>query len=199
MKSTTKAYWDQVSMQCNAHSKTKDAMYLDSSLRAEYIKNCDIAYDNCKQTAMSNEVVNLDRHKVASILVTEAMKLGIIKREDNKEMKDADTDSEFFIGPQKILLICAIHYLAQEINRILGIHGNAVPQMTQFQLPKAFSCDTSYIDIISRLLRNELDDDKLYMLSLAEKFFLLEYIAIQAFYGDSTEKVYALLRKPITQ
>lgn len=197
MKATTKAYWNQVLTQCNVHAKTQDAMYLDATLRDEYIRNCDIAYENCKQTAMSNEVVNLDRHKVAAILVIEAMKLEVIKRKDHKKMKDADTDSEFFIGPQKILLICAIHYLAQEINRILEVHSKVIPQMTRFQLPKAFSCDTNYIDIISRLLRNELDDSKLYILSLAEKFFLLEYIAIQAFYGDDTEKVYELLRKPV--
>lgn len=194
MKSTTRAYWKAISKHCESLSTGKDSMYIDNSLEEKYVVNCDEAYELCKSKEMSSDVVNLDRHKVAAILVIEASKLDVIKRKDGRI---ADTDDEWFIGVQKILLISAISYLAQEINRIIEASGKDIPKMKQFKMPEAFSCKTSYIDIMSRLLRNELDDDRLYVLSWSEKFFLLEYIAISTYYGDNAEQVYRILRKPI--
>lgn len=194
MKSTTRAYWKEISKHCEALSKGKDSMYIDNSLEEEYIANCDKAYELCKAKEMRSDVVNLDRHKVAAILVIEASKLDLIKRKDGRI---ADTEDELFIGAQKILLISAISYLAQEINRIIGASGKNISKMKQFKMPEAFSCKTSYIDIMSRLLRNELDDNRLYILSWSEKFFLLEYIAISTYYGENAEQVYRILRKPV--
>lgn len=199
MERIARLYWQLVEMKCSKLSSGDDAMYLDASLLDSYIHNCEVEYNRCKETTMNNKVVNLDRHKIAAILVIQAMNMRVIKRVDNRDYAEADTEDKYFIGPQKILVICAIHYLAQEINRILVFHGDNISQMTKFPLPKAFSCDTEYIDIISRLLRNELDENKLFILSLSEKFFLLEYIAIRDFYGDCTKKVYEILRKPIHQ
>lgn len=193
MDATTNAYWKKILEQCALFDTGRDAMYVDDSVYAEYIARCNKAYNDCKRNEMSSDVVNLDRHKVAAILVIEALKLQVIKRKDGKI---ADTSDEFFIGPQKILLVCAIHYLAQEINHYLENSGY-LDKLQQFIMPRAFSCDTGYVDIMSRQLRNELNADKLYVLSLAEKFFLLEYIAIRSAYGDRAEQVYAILRKPI--
>lgn len=194
MKSTTRAYWKAITKHCEALSTGKDSMYVDNSLEEKYVSNCDKAYELCMLKEMSSDVVYLDRHKVAAILVIEAAKLGVIKRKDGRI---ADTEDEWFIGAQKILLISAISYLAQETNRIIEASGKDIPKMTQFKMPEAFSCNTSYIDIMSRLLRNELDDGRLYVLSWSEKFFLLEYIAINSYYGDKAEQVYKLLRKPV--
>lgn len=194
MKATTRAYWKLISEQCNLLSSGKDAMYIDESLKDEYIAKCDETYKQFKVSQMSRDVVNLDRHKVAAILLKEALDLKIIKRKDGK---NADTSKQLFIGPQKILLICVISYLAQEINGILKMQGNDMLPMGQFKMPVPFSCTTSYIDILSRLLRNEEDANKLYILSLSEKFFLLEYIAIQSYYGDAAEQVFQILRKPV--
>ena len=194
MEATTKVYWNKISKECSFFNTGKDAMFVDESVYDEYIKKCNDAYTNCKRNEMSNDVVNLDRHKVAAILVIEALKLQVIKRKDGKT---GDSNDEFFIGPQKILLISAIHYLAQEINHYLDNNKYRLPQMQQFIMPKAFSCNTGYVNIMSRQLRNELDADKLYVLSLAEKFFLLEYIAIKFAYEEKAEAVYDILRNPI--
>ncbi len=194
MKSTIYAYWQAISTQCELLSTKKDSMYIDDSLKENYVINCENAYELCKSKEMSSDVVNLDRHKVAAILVIEAAKLNVIKRKDGRI---ADTKDEWFIGAQKILLVSAICYLAQEINRIIEASGKDIPRMKQFKMPEVFSCKTSYIDIMSRLLRNETDDHRLYILSWSEKFFLLEYIAISIYYGKDTEEVFNILRKPI--
>lgn len=192
MKATTHEFWKALAKRCAVFSSKDDLMFLDDTLLDEYVINCDKEYVSCMKNNMGSDVENLDRHKVAAILVIEGLKLQIIKRVDGKS---ADTDNEFFIGPQKVLLTCAIDYLAQQINLVLQGNKYNLPPMKYFALPEAFSCSTSYVDIMSRLLRNELDADKLFILSLAEKLFLLEYIAIQGCYGEGSEKVYGFLRK----
>ena len=113
MKSTTKAFWKLVSEWCAELSEGENALLLDGAKKNEYITNCDNAYDFCKTHNMKKGVRNLDRHKIASILVIEAIKLGIVKRKDGK---NADNDRQIFIGVENVLFGCAINYLAQQVN-----------------------------------------------------------------------------------
>ena len=195
MKLTTLAFWKLVASQCKPLSTGENAVFLDESLKDQYLDACDTAYRTCKQRDMGVGVKNLDRHKVASILVTEGLNLGIIKRKDHK---CADTETEWFIASQKILLSCAISYLAQEINVLIRKAKSTIKPMQRFILPKAFSCQTHYIDIMCRLLRREMDAGRLSFLMLSNDFFLLEYIAIVSYYGEQAESVYEILREPIT-
>lgn len=195
MKSTTLAFWELVNTQCMSLSSGEHAIYLDDSVKNQYIAACDDAYKLCKQRDMHSDVRNLDRHKVASILVTEGLNLEIIKRKDKK---CADTENEWFIASQKVLLICAISYLAQEVNALIRDAKTTIKPMRRFILPKAFSCQTYYIDIMCRLLRREMEAGRLSFLLLSNDFFLLEYIAIVSYYGDRAEEVYEILRKPIS-
>lgn len=195
MKKTTLAFWKLLNLHCKSLAHGKDAIYLDESVKSQYVKACDDAYELCKHKDMRTGVKNLDRHKVASILVTEGLNLEIIKR---KDQKNADTDKEWFIAAPKILLACAICYLAQEINSLIKNSRTSVSSMKQFILPKAFSCQTYYIDIMCRLLRREMESGQLSVLMLSNDFFLLEYVAIISYYGDQAESVYEILRNPIT-
>ena len=194
MKSTTVAFWKVVKSQCKDFSSGENAIYLDDSVKEQYIIACDDAYNLCKQNDMRSGVKNLDRHKVAAILVVEGLKLEIIKRKDRM---NADTDTDWFIASPKILLSCAIYYLAQEVNNLIKKAKTKIEPMNKFILPKAFSCQTYYVDIMCRLLRREMEADKLSFLVLSNDFFLLEYIAITSYYKDQAEEVYEILRRPI--
>lgn len=78
--------------------------------------------------------------------------------------------------------------------------------MQNFVLPEAFSCETKYIDIMCRNLMYTkesgiLTDSKNALtveMELAEKFFLLEYIAIRSIYRDKAEDIYRFLRQAVS-
>lgn len=192
MKSTTKAFWKLVSEWCAELSKGENALFLDGTTKNEYITNCDNAYDFCKTHNMKKGVRNLDRHKIASILVIEAIKLGIVKRKDGK---NADNDRQIFIGVEKVLFACAINYLAQQVNLEIRKDKKDIPVMQNFPLPMALSCSTGYDDITCRLLHYGNENNTLSILDLADKFFLLEYIAINTYYGTRADEVFSLLRE----
>lgn len=191
MKSTTMAFWKLISEWCNVLSKGEDSLIVDTSAQKEYIARCDEEYDNCKSQNMKKGVQNLDRHKIASILVIEGLKLDIVKRKDGK---NADNEKQVFIGQEKVLFACAINYLAQQINLEIKKSKKDIKFMHNFPLPLAFSCNTGYDDVTCRLLHFAKEKDALSVLELADKFFLLEYIAINAYYGDGADQVLALLK-----
>lgn len=77
--------------------------------------------------------------------------------------------------------------------------------MKEFVLPNAFSCETKYIDIMCRNLMytkeaGTLTDPEHALtveMELAEKFFLLEYIAISSIYQDKAGDIYHFLRQAV--
>lgn len=190
MKSTTMAFWKLISEWCNVLSEGENSLIIDSSVQKEYIAKCDEAYDYCKSHNMKKGVQHLDRHKIASILVLEGFKLDVVKRKDGK---NADNEKQIFIGQEKVLFACAINYLAQQINLAIKKSQNDIKPMRNFPLPQAFSCNTGYDDITCRLLHYGKENGTLSVLDLADKFFLLEYIAIISYYGDSATQVFSLL------
>lgn len=196
MKSTTKAFWSAVSQQCDQLSTKTDHIYMDLSLRDKYIAACDSAYQKCKDENMNKNVQNLDRHKVAAILVTQGLALDIVKRKDGNNV---DTDETIFIGKEKAILSCAISYIAQQINIIIKNSGKTLDTISRFILPKAFSCQTDYIDIMCRLLHYGKKENTLSVLDLADHFFLLEYIAISEYYQDKAHEIYQLLKQSVSE
>jgi len=196
MKTTTKAFWSAVSQQCGQLSTETDHIYIDASLKDGYIVACDVEYKKCKDENMNKSVQNLDRHKVAAILVIQGLTLDIVKRKDGNE---ADTEEKIFIGKEKAILSCAISYLAQQINIIIRNSGRSFDLINRFILPTAFSCQTDYIDIMCRLLHYGKKQSTLSVLDLADHFFLLEYIAIAEYYRENAHEVYALLRQSVSE
>lgn len=196
MKSTTIAFWKLAAQQCNMlPNDSDDVLYLDENLRNVYITNCDNAYDTCKSNDMSEDVSNLDRHKIAAILVSEGLKLDIVKHTKGSQPHD---DNKLFIGKEKLLLACAIHYLSKQINAAISENDNGLQGMRMFTLPTAFSCKTPYIDILSRLIHYSQQNGTLSPLELADRFFLLEYIAIREYYGTNADVVLDILRRSVT-
>ena len=193
MKATTNVFWNAVSRKCKELSTQDDVLLLDESLKDAYLESCDAAYKKCKEENMHEGVENLDRHKVVAILVIQGLALDIVKR---KGINDVDTEKDIFIGKEKALLICAISYIAQQINKAIDESHEAIDTMSRFILPKAFSCKTNYIDIMCRLLHYGKQGHTLTILDLADHFFLLEYIAISECYGDKAALVYEILRTP---
>lgn len=197
MEQTTIAYWKLIDSVCAKPHPDFSSLFLDKKLKDAFIKNCDSTYKECKQNNMKDNVSSLDRHKVAAILLTEALKLGIVKSKDEKHIDNA---SRLFIGPEKVLLICAINYLAQEANRIIARCTNPpLEKMNSFSFPDALSCKTSYDDISCRLLHQAKNNHTLSVMDLADKFFLLEYIAVKEYYKNDADSVFKVLRNSVVK
>lgn len=194
MKSTTMEFWKLISAWCNQLSKGSNALIVNSALKGQYVARCDIAYKSCMEHNMKNGVHNLDRHKIAAILVIEALELDVIQRKDGKNV---DNEKQIFIGQEKVLLACAINFLAHQINAEIKKQKVNLKVMNEFPLPKAFSCSTRYDDITCRLLHYGKENGTLSLLDLADKFFLLEYIAISEYYKEDASAVFSLLREAV--
>lgn len=195
MRKTTNQFWNAVAREYRANKGAENLkLCLMEKLKDEYLRRCDERYRIYKEKFMKPGVKNLDRHKVASILAVEGIALNLIRCEQVPE-------DQIFIGQEKILLKCALQFIIREFNSI--IRTSQFASMQKFVLPEAFSCDTQYIDIMCRNLmyikESKLLDDPEHVLmvemELAEKFFLLEYIAIRSSYRDKAEDVYRFLHQ----
>ena len=194
MTKTTRNFIESVKEECEVLKEARMPLFFDNDVEESYVKRCNEVYESYKRTYMDEAVTSLDRHKVAAILVIEAVAMELVKM-NKEELSDGD----IFIGKSKVPFVCALRYIQREYNSI--IKGSNIREMTSFALPDAFSCDTKYIDIMCRI---QFYSEKLYdqptfvdiaVMDLADRFFLLEYIAIQKFYKEDTEKVYETLRK----
>ncbi len=198
MRKTTKQFWNAIAKEYReSYSAEHLPLYLMEQLKDDYFQRCDDKYNNYKEKFMKSEVKNLDRHKVAAILVVEGIALNLIRC-------DTIPENQIFIGQEKILLRCAFRYIMREFNSI--IRKSNLESMQNFVLPEAFSCETKYIDIMCRNLMYTkesgiLTDSKNALtveMELAEKFFLLEYIAIRSIYRDKAEDIYRFLRQAVS-
>lgn len=190
MRETTDRYWELASQQCNILSSNGTVLSMDDSVKNRYEEECSEIYNYCKRHIMKKDVENLDRHKVAAILVAKGLELDIVKWDTCAP----PSDGMLFIGAEKLLLVCAVHYLAQQINELIKASGTSVQPMKIFILPKVFSCNFLYIDILSRLLHTSKEEKTLSVLELADKFFLMEYIAILDYYKANANIVFDILK-----
>lgn len=196
MRKTTEKFWNAIVREYRESYSTYQQLRLKKELKDKYLDQCDGQYNRYKAKFMKPEVENLDRHKVAAILVVEGIALNLICCDDIPA-------GRIFIGQEKILLSCAFQYIRRDFNSIIR-HSSFDP-MKEFVLPNAFSCETKYIDIMCRNLMytkeaGTLTDPEHALtveMELAEKFFLLEYIAISSIYQDKAGDIYHFLRQAV--
>lgn len=121
---------------------------------------------------MGESVVNLDRHKVAAIIIISILKTIEIKYNNLPKTK-------VFWGKQTVAVNIGLNYMCGELNKILAKNGWD-GKMEKFDMPNAISCNTSFEDIMIRNLVYAEDNPKwgLNPLAIAENLFLLEYITI---------------------
>lgn len=138
-------------------------------------------FDNCfrdlykeiKEYYMESNVQNLDRHKVASIIIVSIIKSNIIAYEGK-----IDKDKEFF-GQYLIAASVGITFMQYELNTLLSEKNQNKIESLWF--PQPLSCDTPYFEIFCRNLyyANNNKNWGLNPLDIAEKLYLLEYITLE--------------------
>ena len=121
---------------------------------------------------MEESVDNLDRHKVAAVIIISILKTIDIEYKNLPKTK-------VFWGKQTVAVNIGLNYMCGELNKILA--GNGWDgEIEKYDMPNAISCNTSFEDIMIRNLVYAEDNPEwgLNPLTIAENLFLLEYITI---------------------
>lgn len=121
---------------------------------------------------MKDSVDNLDRHKVAAIIIVSIMKTIDI------EHKDIPEDSVFW-GKETVAVNIGLNYMCGELNKTIRRNGYE-GTIERYDMPNAISCNTHFENIMIRNLVYSENNEEwgLNPLELAENLFLLEYITI---------------------
>lgn len=190
MRQTIGAFFSLVEEYCKGANEQKNVVTFCADKKEKYISAVEKRCAEYKEKYMDTEVKYLDRHKIAAILVVEGLNIGIIE----KAQEYVETQGFLFVGPQKILLMGALEYLRAMMNE--AIEGTSLAPISEFLLPSAWACSTDYLDIMSRNLCLAQTEFQLNDMELAEKFFLIEYIAILQQYNKAdAEKCFSILKE----
>lgn len=129
-------------------------------------------YSQIMKGYMQKGVDNLDRHKVAAIIIVSIIKTVDI---DYKNLPK----SNVFWGIETVAVNIGLNFMCGELNEILKSNGYD-GKVEKYDMPNAICCDTCFEDIMIRNLVYSEDNKEwgLNPLSLAENLFLLEYITI---------------------
>lgn len=170
MEKTTKGLWDALKERVDYY-KSKDNHLVFEANKYEEFKEIFIRiYDEIRETYMKNKKSNLDRHKVTAIFIFSVLQSDLIKY-------DGTLNNRVFLAPEMISLEIGLDWMLPQLNLVLkskGIETN----INDYVFPKAFSCSTPYFQILSRNIYYAFSKHQFFVLDLAEKLFLIEYITL---------------------
>lgn len=148
-----------------------DNITFDQNKEEEYKANINSLIGTVKQY-MSDREKNLDRHKVAAIIMISIVKAAPLREKSN----DGVTT---FVGNYVIAAEVGLSYMRQVLNEYLI--KIAEPVIDKYYFPKSWTCPNDYFRFFYRNLYFSDMESRwgLNPLDIAEKLFLLEYITLQ--------------------
>ena len=189
MKKTVESYFNVVGKYCETLNSSGLNINFYYEKKDAYIESVIDRYKAYKKDYLQEDVEYLDRHKMAAILVVCGIEHQIVDSgETGREIDKGKID----ICCQKILLMAAFDYLLEIMNLKIENADTNLNKINKISFPKAFTCQTKFIDILSRTLFYAEKKYVLNEMELAEKFFLLEYISILKDYPSESEKYFAI-------
>lgn len=173
MRQTIERTWELLENTVTQLNKQTPGVILNNDAYKRFDDNFREIYNDIKEHYMGDKVKNLDRHKVASIIIVSILKSDAItykgKIEQNRE----------FFGQYLIAASVGITFMQNQLNTIL-VEKNK-PPIKKLWFPEPLSCDTPYFEIFCRNLyfSNHNNDWRLNPLDIAERLFLLEYVTLE--------------------
>lgn len=129
-------------------------------------------YTHIMETYMKDDVLELDRHKIISIMIVVCIDDEIITY--SGERKDLIS-----LAPYTIAVEVGLNWMLKGLNRELG-KSKPGCMVNQYFMPAAFTCPTSYFEIFCRnLYYAKKHWNGLNPLDIAERLYLLEYVTLQ--------------------
>ena len=173
MKPLIETVWD-LAKSIMKPLESESGVTFDLSRHDAFQEEFESSYKFIKNNYMQEEVSQLDRHKVAAIIVISFIESQAIR--PKKTMKEGET--LVFMGDYYISLQLGLAYMLNRLNDKLKEKNSVTVE--KYVMPEAMSCGTNYIDIMARNLyfANNNRNWRLNPLDLADRFFLLEYITL---------------------
>ncbi len=173
MRQTIEKTWDLLECAVNQYKEKCPDVLCDENAKDRFDEIFRNWYAEIKKDYMNTNVQNLDRHKVASILMVSIIKSEAIKY--NGQIPE----NQVFFGGYLIAASVGFSFMMDQLNRALMEKG--VDVLEGFVFPEPVSCRTRYFDVFCRNLYYAEKNEKwgLNPLELAEKLFLLEYITLR--------------------
>lgn len=173
MKQTINTTWNLLKDTVDQIKEKNPDVALDNSAYKGFYDNFKKMYSDIKEHYMDSTVKNLDRHKVASIIIVSILNSNAIVYEGQVK------EGEEFFGEYLIAASVGITFMQNQLNALLS-EKNVLPIETLW-FPDALSCDTSYFEIFCRNLyfSNNNQDWNINPLDIAEKLFLIEYVTME--------------------
>lgn len=173
MRQTIEKTWDLLENTVKQMNRIDSGVILDSNSYKKFDNNFRKLYSEIKEHYMESTVKNLDRHKIASIIIVSILNSNAIIYQGEI------AQGEKFFGQYLIAASVGITFMQNQLNMLL-IERNKEP-IQKLWFPNALSCDTSYFEIFCRNLyfSNNNNDWGINPLDIAEKLFLLEYVTLE--------------------
>lgn len=162
--------WNLIEKEYNEYSKNNPLLKFNKNKKNKFREIFQKNYNYIIEKYMDKSVKNLDRHKVASLIIISFLEISPISIENLNE-------DCVFVANELISLKSGLAYMINILNEKLK-ERDSNKLMNTFIFPEAQSCRTSYIDIMCRNLYYAKHDYTLNPLDLAERLFLIEYISL---------------------
>lgn len=146
--------------------QSKDIKFDDKS--SQFCKYFCDSYKEIQDRYM-REAEELDRHKVAAIMIISIIKTSPLS---------VKASSKEFMGNYVLATDAGLNYMLDDLNRVLK--DNNLQCIQEYFFPDALACDTYYYKIFYRnLYYTDKNESWCYNpLELADKLFLFEYITL---------------------
>ena len=172
MSRTIDAVWDALQKDTEKWQEFDSDIQFDQNKKEAFRETFIQLYNDIKTKYMKKKVWALDRHKVASIMIVSAIENQIVTYDEAKLKPN-----QKFVGCEMITAEVALFWMLQQFN--MKLEEEDYTPITQYKMPEAYACKTSYFEIFYRnLYYGHSDGYKLNPLDIAEKFFLIEYITM---------------------
>lgn len=158
--------WDEMIRLAECDREKDKNIIINTGKKLVFQEIFEESYNNIKDRYMTNEVVFLDRHKVASIIIYTIIKTKILEYQIIDENK-------VFLGNYYLALSAGLSYLQYELNQIL--QGKGELPIDKFIFPSVMYGKKSYIDNLISMLCFSDEENGLDILALSNIMFLLEY------------------------
>lgn len=162
--------WELVKEESKKYTEGNSRFIFNESKYKDFKKTFKTNYEKIREEYMLPSVNNLDRHKVSAIIIISLLEVNAISYKDLEQ-------GSIFIGAELLALKVGLAYLVEKLNEKLQEKG-VKQKIEEFKLPNAQSCGTPYMEIMCRNLYYAKNDYKLNPLDLADRLFLVEYIAL---------------------
>ena len=174
MKQAIEKSWKLLKDITEAVQQNTEGIVFDKTKEKEFDSYFREQVNYIRTKYMKDDKKDLDRHKIASIIIVSAIKAKVIRYEG--KLKEAD---EEFFGQYLIAVSAGISYLQDRLNDKLIDKGQRT--IDKIYMPEALSCDTPYFEIMCRNLYYAENHEGwgINPLEIAEKFFLLEYFTLE--------------------